>query len=169
MTSARTIPGSADGHVNATLYEYGFDFRVLIQLRIRSYSLGCYSKRAVDTLMTSYPLRGIEPCRWAFALPSCASELRLPPLRRKETAGDRGTPRFQSDRVKEEPRRARPTSVRSLTFCSPEPDEQSFCWQASRGSARDSIAQAQHPPKARIPSQKHEQQKNEARVREHCT
>ena len=35
---------------------------------------GCYSPNVTDTLLTFRLSEAYQPCRWAFALPSCASE-----------------------------------------------------------------------------------------------
>jgi hypothetical protein len=40
---------------------------------------GCYSPHVTDTLLTFSPSEVYQPCRWAFALPSCASEPRTTP------------------------------------------------------------------------------------------
>jgi hypothetical protein len=41
---------------------------------------GCYSPYVTDTLLTFSPSEVSQPCRWAFTLPSCASEPRtIPP------------------------------------------------------------------------------------------
>lgn len=40
---------------------------------------GCYSPHVTDTLLTFSPFEVYQPCRWAFALPSYASELRTTP------------------------------------------------------------------------------------------
>jgi hypothetical protein len=67
-------------HEHNTRRAKGLDSRVLIQLRVRSYVLGCYSENAADTLLTfSRPLRGSSTLPLGYHPPFVCFANPLPP------------------------------------------------------------------------------------------